>query len=93
MDPASREQRFRRSLLHVMEVAQTTRDMATVSASALAELAVLCEELATRVGRLQEQRYRDLAARFRESSRRQTEFVEWENEEIRRLFGDHTAPP
>ena len=93
MDAESGEQRFRRSLLHVMAVAQTTRDTATVTASALAELAVLCEDLAAQVGPLREQRYRDLAARFHESSRRQTAFVEWENEEIRRLFADHTATP
>lgn len=93
MDQESKEQRFQRSLLHVMRVAQTTRDLATVSASALAELAVVCEELATRVGPLREQRFRDMAARLRESSVRQAEFVEWENEEIGRLFGDHTDPP
>jgi hypothetical protein len=76
-----------------MGVAQTTRDMAAVPASALAELAVVCEDLATRVGPLRKQRYRDLAERFRDSSRRQAEFVEWETEEIRRLSGEHTAPP
>jgi hypothetical protein len=92
MDQESREERFRRSLLHVMRVAETTRDLAIVSASALAELAVVCDDLAMRAGPIREQRYRDMAARLRERSRQQAAFVEWENEEIRRLFGDHAAP-
>jgi hypothetical protein len=93
MDEESRERRFQRSLLHVMKVAETTRDLATVSASALAELAVLCDDLAPRAGPVREQSYRDMAARLRERSREQAAFVEWENEEIRRLSGDYTAPP
>lgn len=93
MDLESREQQFRRSLLHVMRVAEATRNLATVSASALAELAVLSEDLATRADPLRRQRYQDMAARFRERSRQQAAFVKWENEEIRRLFGDHKSPP
>ena len=93
MDRDSRERRFQRSLFHVMKVAEATRDLATVSASALAELAVLCEDLATRAGPVREQRYWDMAARLRERSREQAAFAEWESEEIRRLFGDYTAPP
>jgi hypothetical protein len=93
MDQESREQQFRRSLLNVMKVAEATRDLATVSASALAELAVLCEDLAARADPERGQRYRDMAARLRERSRQQAAFVEWENEEIRRLFGDHKSPP
>ncbi len=93
MDPESREQRFRRSLLHVMSVAETTRNLAIVSASALAELAVVCDDLAIRAGPVREQRYRDMAASLRARSRQQAAFAEWENQEIRRLFGDHTDPP
>jgi hypothetical protein len=93
MDEESRERRFQRSLFHVMKVAETTRDLATVSASALAELAVLCEDLAARAGPVRKQRYWDMAAQLRQRSREQAAFVEWENEEIRRLFRDYTSPP
>jgi hypothetical protein len=87
MGGESLEQRFRRSRPHVMRAAQMTRDLGIVSASALAELAVLCEEMATRSGPPQDQYCRDLAERLRASSHRRLAFVEWENEEIRRLLG------
>jgi hypothetical protein len=70
-----------------MRAAQSTRDLGIVSASALAELAVVCEQIATRSGPPRDQHYRDLAERLRASSRQRMAFVEWENEEIRRLFG------
>jgi hypothetical protein len=93
MDGDSPEQRFRRARLHVMRAAQTTRDLGIVSASALAELAVVCEEMATRWGRPWGQYYQDLADRLRASSNRRLAFVEWENEEIRRLFGPDAPQP
>ena len=92
MYQGSRERRYRRSLLRVMRVAESSRDLAMVSASVLAELAVVWDDLATQVGPLREHRYRDMMQRLREHSRRQMEFVEWQNEQIRRLFGDHTTP-
>jgi hypothetical protein len=92
MDDESREQRFRRSRFQVMTAAQKARDLGIVSASALAELAVVCEEMATRADPPRDQHYRDLAARLRASSHQRMAFVEWENEEICRLFGP-TAPP
>jgi hypothetical protein len=63
-----------------------------VSASALAELAVVCEDMATRLGPPRDRRYRDLAAQPRESGRRKMDFVDWEDGEIRRLFGTGTLP-
>jgi hypothetical protein len=85
-------QRFQRSRFHVMRVAQTTRDLGIVSSSALAELAVMCEDIATRSGPPRDRHYRDLAERLRASSRQRMAFVEWENTEIVRLFGPD-APP
>ncbi len=87
MGNESDEQRFQRSRVHVMRTAQTTRDLGIISASALAELAVICEEMAARVGPPEDERYRDLAMRLRASSRQRMVFVDWEDEEIRRLFG------
>jgi hypothetical protein len=92
MDRESPEQRFQRSRSSVMAAAQRARDLGIVAASSLAELAVVCEEMAVRWGPPRDQHYRDLALRLRASSLQRMAFVEWENEEIRRLFGPD-APP
>jgi hypothetical protein len=47
----------------------------------------MCGEMAARAGPPGDERYRDLAMRLRASSRQGTAFVEWEDKEIRRLFG------
>lgn len=80
-------------MFNVRQAAETTRNTATATASALAELAVVCDEIAARAGPPRDQRYLELAARFREGSQRYAAFVVWEDTEIRRLFGEHPAPP
>jgi hypothetical protein len=93
MGDESHTQRYQRSRFHVMAAAHRARDLGIVAASALAELGVVCEEMATRSGPPQDQHYRDLAARLQASSRQRMAVVEWETELIRRLFGSEAPPP